>query len=83
MQATTAPVPADSHRLSIVTQHEIDELYGLPRFTDEDRQAYFHLSESKRRAIHSRTASVAVHLTLQLGYFKAKRQFFDYGGACS
>ncbi|KDP86637.1 transposase [Cupriavidus sp. SK-3] len=71
-------MPAGSHRLSILTQHEIDELYGLPRFTDEDRQAYFDLSEPERWAVHSRTTSVAVHLALQLGYFKAKRQFFDY-----
>ncbi|MDE2203066.1 MAG: DUF4158 domain-containing protein, partial [Burkholderiaceae bacterium] len=71
-------MPAASHRLSILTQHEIDELYGLPRFTDEDRQTCFDLSEPERHAVHSRTTSVAVHLTLQLGYFKAKRQFFDY-----
>ncbi|MDR8877622.1 hypothetical protein FEP63_05617 [Burkholderia multivorans] len=25
-----------SHRLSILTRAEIDELYALPRFTDED-----------------------------------------------
>jgi hypothetical protein len=71
-------IPGDSHRLSILTQHEIEELYGLPRFTDEDRQTCFDLSEPERHAVHSRTTSVAVHLTLQLGYFKAKRQFFDY-----
>ncbi|WP_175108303.1 DUF4158 domain-containing protein [Pararobbsia alpina] len=53
-------------------------MYGLPRFTDEDRQTCFDLSEPERHAVHSRTTSVAVHLTLQLGYFKAKRQFFDY-----
>jgi hypothetical protein len=58
--------------------HEIDDLYGLPRFTDEDRLAYFDLSEAERRMIDSRTTSVAMHLTLQLGYFKAKHQFFQY-----
>jgi TnpA family transposase len=58
--------------------HEIDDLYGLPRFTDEDRLAYFDLSEAERRMIDSRTTSVAVHLTLMLGYFKAKHQFFQY-----
>lgn len=29
---------ADSHRLTILTTQEIDELYGLPRFTENDRQ---------------------------------------------
>ena len=66
---------AHSHRLSILTRHEIDELYALPRFTDEDRHAWFELSEAEQQLVHSRTTSVAAHLTLQLGYFKAKYQF--------
>ncbi|MBK3844154.1 DUF4158 domain-containing protein, partial [Paraburkholderia aspalathi] len=69
---------ANSHRLSILTRHEIDELYALPRFTDEDRHAGFELGEAEQQLVRSRTASVAAHLTLQLGYFKAKHQFFDY-----
>src|ERR1700730_7574310 len=68
-------MPVDSHRLSILTQHEIDELYGLPRFTDEDRQTCFDLSEPERYAVHSRTTSVAVHLTLQLGYSRQSASF--------
>jgi len=37
------------------------------------------LSAAEREAVTAvHTLSVAVHLTLQLGYFKAKRQFFDY-----
>lgn len=71
-------MPTDSHRLSILTAREIEELYRLPRFTDGDRQVYFDLSVPERAALESHTASVAVHLALQLGYFKAKRQFFDY-----
>ncbi len=30
-------MPSDSHRLSILTAEEIEDLYGFPRFTDEDR----------------------------------------------
>lgn len=71
--------PERSHRLSILTRQEIDDLYGVPRFTDEERQAYFELDEPELRAVHSRTVPIAVHLALQLGYFRAKRQFFDYG----
>lgn len=67
-----------SHRLSILTRHEIDELYALPRFTDEERHTYFELSEAEQQLVRSRTTSVAAHLSLQLGYFKAKYQFFDY-----
>jgi TnpA family transposase len=79
MQAETRiHAPERSHRLSILTRREIDDLYGLPRFTDEDRQTYFELDEAETRATHARTLPIAVHLALQLGYFRAKRQFFDY-----
>jgi hypothetical protein len=35
---------SDSRRLSILTAQEIDNLYGLPRFTEDDRRLYFDLS---------------------------------------
>jgi TnpA family transposase len=78
---SVAPVvpSSSSRRLSILTQREIDDLYGLPRFTEEDRQLYFDLSaaeEARVRAMH--TNSAKAHFVLQLGYFKAKRQFFAY-----
>ena len=67
----------DARRLAILTAGEVDDLYGLPRFTAEDRQLYFDLSAAERTAVDAvHTLSIAVHLTLQLGYFKAKRQFF-------
>ncbi|MBI1748614.1 MAG: DUF4158 domain-containing protein [Acidobacteria bacterium] len=68
----------DSHRLSILTTTEIDDLYGLPRFTEDDRCLYFDLSTAEREAVDAHTPSVAAHWILQLGYFKAKRQFFIY-----
>jgi hypothetical protein len=36
-------MPADLRRLSILTTQEIDELYGLPRFTQDDRRLYLGL----------------------------------------
>src|SRR5208282_5907855 len=72
-------MPTDSRRLSILTAQEVDDLYGLPRFTEEDRRLYFALSPSERDLVDGvHTISVAAHLVLQLGYFKAKRQFFVY-----
>src|ERR1700730_9621791 len=56
---TSLPSLGDSHRLSILTRQEIDDLYGLPRFTDEDRRVYFDLSELEQRAVHARTVSAA------------------------
>src|ERR1035437_8553128 len=70
---------SDSRRLSILTAQEIDDLYGLPRFSEDDRRPYFDLSPTERELVDGIfTLSVAVHLILQLGYFKAKRQFFVY-----
>jgi hypothetical protein len=70
---------SDSRRLSILTAQEIDDLYGLPRFSEDDRRLYFDLSPTERGLVDGvSTISVAVHLVLQLGYFKAKRQFYAY-----
>lgn len=70
---------SDSYRLSILTAQEVEDIYGLPRFTDEDRRLYFDLSVTEREAVNAvHSASVSVHLILQIGYFKAKRQFFIY-----
>ena len=69
----------DVRRLSILSTDEIDELFGLPHFSDDDRRLYFDLSAKERELFdNTRTFSVAAHLVLQLGYFKAKRQFFSY-----
>lgn len=69
----------DSRRLLILTAQEIDDLYALPRFTNEDRGLYFDLSPAEHQVVDAiHTTSAAVHLTLQLGYFKAKRRFFVY-----
>jgi hypothetical protein len=55
-----------SHRLSILSQHEIDELYGLPCFSDDDRLMYFDLSDPEQHVVDAHTAPVAIHLILQM-----------------
>ena len=70
---------AQSRRLSILTAEEIEELYGLPCFTEDERCRYFELSPIESEAVGAvRTVSAAVHLAILLGYFKAKQQFFVY-----
>ena len=68
----------DSHRLAILTDKEIEARYGLPRFTEAERPLYFDLSGPERAEVSSHSPSVALHLILQLGYFKARQQFFAY-----
>jgi Domain of unknown function (DUF4158) len=70
---------SESRRLSILTAQEVDDLYDLPRFSRDDRDLYFDLSPAERELVDGVfTLSVEIHLVLQLGYFKAKRQFFVY-----
>lgn len=66
-----------SKRLSILSTEEIESLFGLPHFTEGERQIHFDLSPEEREAFDAaRTITSGVHLVLQLGYFKAKAQFF-------
>lgn len=71
-------LPADSHRLSILSAEEIEDLFRLPRFTDHDRQVYFDLSAPECATVAAGSTSVGAYLALELGYFKAKRQFFGF-----
>ena len=66
-------------RLSILTAEEIQELYGLPNFTYEDKIRYFTLTAIEIRELDSfRTTKTKMHFILQLGYFKARRLFFTF-----
>ncbi|MBB6244447.1 Tn3 family transposase [Rhodanobacter sp. MP1X3] len=68
---------APSHRLSILSAEEIEDLYSPPRFTDNERAVYFVLSEEEQAFVTSRRGAIGVYFIVLLGYFKAKRQFFD------
>ena len=68
-----------NRRLKILGQDEIDEIYGLPRFSDEERELYFTLMPSEEATLedlHSTQSKIA--FILQLGYFKARRMFFIF-----
>jgi Tn3 transposase DDE domain/Domain of unknown function (DUF4158) len=66
-------------RLNILSDDEIEALYGRPRFTYEEQLQYFTLSPTEKaplqelRSVHSRA-----YFILQLGYFKAKHLFFIF-----
>jgi len=66
-------------RIKILEDHDIDELYGLPRFYPDDRTYYFSLTQEERDISNSyRTLENRVLFILQLGYFKAKTMFFSF-----
>lgn len=66
-----------SKRISILTQKEIQGLYGFPHFSDEERMIYFSLSQQEQIVVNShRSVPSKIYFILQSGYFKAKKMFF-------
>lgn len=68
----------NTHRLTILTAPEINELYGLPRFSDEERLHFFDMNAQEQQTLATHRNAVGIFLALELGYFKAKRQFFIF-----
>src|SRR5260221_3996537 len=66
-------------RITILEDAEIEELYGRPRFTHDERAHYFALT-AEERAVADGHYSLAsrVLFILQAGYFKAKTLFFSF-----
>ena len=69
----------NQNRLTILTQSEIQDYFGIPRFTQDDREYYFDiLSDEKSLIPKNWPIHSKVNFILQLGYFKAKRMFFNF-----
>jgi hypothetical protein len=67
-------------RLRILSDEEMDALYGRPRFTQEERNEYFTLSPEEKAALEGlHSLKSKVFFILQLGYFKACSMFFVFG----
>jgi len=68
-----------SKRLHIIGANEIASIYDLPRFSAEDQSHFFSLSAHERAVLPElRTYASRIFFILQLGYFKAARQFFVF-----
>lgn len=70
---------ANQNRLSILTQSEIQDYFGIPRLTQEDREYYFELADNEVYLIDDNwRLNSKLYFVLQLGYFKSKRIFFNF-----
>ncbi|WDA67577.1 Tn3 family transposase (plasmid) [Lactococcus lactis] len=66
-----------SKRLKILRPEEIKNIYGTPIFTPEDRTYFFMLDKPELKLLENfHSIRTKVYFILQLGYFKAKKQFF-------
>ena len=64
-------------RLTILTNSEINKLYKIPEFNNEQRSFYFFLSDLEKKEMEFfRSIESRIHFILQLGYFKCKGIFF-------
>jgi len=62
------------NRLRILSEDEIETLYGRPRFTQEERAQYFTLSQIESDLlVELRSVRSQTYFILQLGYFKAQQ----------
>ena len=72
-------VASTQRRLQILGENEINDLYGLPRFTPEEQTEYFALSPREAAAIEQlHRIKSRIYAILQLGYFKARHLFFIF-----
>ena len=64
--------------LRILSDEEIDALYGRPDFSPEEQAEHF-VQSSEEKAVLEQLHSIKskIFFILQLGYFKARRQFFS------
>src|SRR5215510_14442013 len=66
-------------RLKILGDDEIEALYGLPHFHDDERHEYFALSPTEKAALEQlHSIKSRIYFILQLGYFKSRHLFFVF-----
>lgn len=70
---------SDSKRPQLLPETEVSELYARPVFNKKERKLYFELNDQEKKLINLYSATkTRIYFILQLGYFKAKQQFFKF-----
>ena len=73
--------PADTQlkRLKILSDDEIEAIYGIPCFTYEERIEYFSLLPNEKATLEQlHSIKSRIYFILQLGYFKARHLFVAF-----
>lgn len=64
-------------RLTILSDDELNELYGMPKLEQDERPIAFFLSEQEQECLKSLPSTeIKINFILQLGYFKVTRNFY-------
>ena len=73
---------ANIKRINLLSNVEVTDLYARPDFNDDEKALYFTLNEQEQTILNSYTTiNTQLYFILQLGYFKAKQQFFKFSFA--
>lgn len=64
-------------RLTVLTKTEIDSYFSCPNFTCQEQEFYFALSNTEQTKVNTLSYHTQWYFILQLGYFKARKQFFN------
>jgi hypothetical protein len=68
-----------SGRIKILEPGEISKIYGLPKLSKEMKDECFELTDRELGKLNQlKSVGSKVCFILQLGYFKAKKRFFDF-----
>ena len=69
----------NNKHIHLLSSTEVEELYARPEFNAHEQRLYFTLTQSERTtlALFS-NPKTRIYFILQLGYFKAKQQFFNF-----
>jgi len=66
-------------RIYLLSESEISDLYARPNFNSDERELYFSMDSQELEALNNyATTKTRAYFILQLGYFKASQQFFNF-----
>jgi len=66
-------------RINLLSDAEIEDLYNVPVFNDEDRNIFFSLSKDDHVLVTKyKTTKLKIYFILQLGYFRATNNFYTF-----
>lgn len=66
-------------RIRVLKDEEYQQIYGLPTFSREEQEWFFELTQQELSVLDTAaTIETKIDAILQLGYFKAKQNFFSW-----
>lgn len=66
-------------RIRVLKDEEYQQIYGLPTFSREEQEWFFELTQQEQYVLDTKaTIETKIDAVLQLGYFKAKQNFFSW-----